>query len=339
MGVHKLLLAATCFLVLTPFSAELAGQQRRDPSLNGRSGGKTIYGDVRITDTDPSSSRIAKFDIVLYTEARTIVSRETVAGNGRYRFNNIPSGYYDIVIEVEGAEIARVRVDANSPLVDDIRQDLNFEWKSDFRRTTRTSTISAADRYDRNSANASLFTKAGTAIDAKDYEVAAQLLKKILTSDPKDFQARTELGNVYLLQSKYAEAETEYLHAFDLRPDYFPALLNLGRVELAQQKYDVAVEVLNRAVKLRPTSPETNYFLGESYLQLKKGSLAVGYLKEALRLDPKGMAEVHLRLALLYNAAGMRDKAAAEYEAFLKQRPDYQDRKKLEDYITTNKKP
>ena len=46
-----------------------------------------------------------------------------------------------------------------------------------------------------------------------------------------------------------------------------------------------------------------------------------------------------LRLALLYNAAGMKDKAAAEYEAFLKQRPDYPDRKQLEEYISTNKKP
>jgi hypothetical protein len=51
------------------------------------------------------------------------------------------------------------------------------------------------------------------------------------------------------------------------------------------------------------------------------------------------MVDVHLRLALLYHSAGMKDKAAAEYEAFLKQRPDYQDRKQLEDYISANKKP
>jgi len=57
-----------------------------------------------------------------------------------------------------------------------------------------------------------------------------------------------------------------------------------------------------------------------------------------LRLDPKNIAEVHLRLALLYDRAGMKDKAAAEYESFLKQRPDYKERKKLEAYISANKK-
>jgi len=144
---------------------------------------------------------------------------------------------------------------------------------------------------------------------------------------------------VHVLQSKYAEAENEYLRALDLHSGFFLALLNLGRAEMSQQKYDVAIEVLGRAVKLRPESADANYLLGESYLQVKKGSTAVQYLNEALRLDPKNMAEVHLRLARLYIAAGMKDKAAAEYEAFLKKRPDFKDRKKLEEYISANKKP
>ena len=64
-----------------------------------------------------------------------------------------------------------------------------------------------------------------------------------------------------------------------------------------------------------------------------------GYLNEALKLDPVGMADAHLRLAALYNGAGMKDKAAAEYEEFLKKRPDDPEKQKLQDYITANKKP
>jgi len=72
---------------------------------------------------------------------------------------------------------------------------------------------------------------------------------------------------------------------------------------------------------------------------VKKGSVAVNYLNEALKLDPIGMADAHLRLATLYNAVGWKDKAAAEYEQFLKKKPDFADRKKLEQYIAANKKP
>jgi Tfp pilus assembly protein PilF len=60
-------------------------------------------------------------------------------------------------------------------------------------------------------------------------------------------------------------------------------------------------------------------------------------LNEALRLDPVGMADAHLRLASLYNAAGYKDRAAHEYEQFLQKKPDYPDRKKLQEYIDANK--
>ncbi len=326
-------------VLIAPGVSSAAVAQIRDPTLNGRSGGHALYGDVTIEGYEASRGRPVKVDLTLYTEGRTIVERNTISGSGRYRFNNIPSGLYEIVAEVDGQEVARVRVDLRSPLVDDVKQDLAFEWKSNPTGSSKRTAISVADRYERNFANTALFMKASGAIDAKRYDEGAEFLKKILVADPKDFQAWTELGNVHLLQSKYSEAENEYLRAIDVHPGFFPALLNLGRVEVAQQQYEVAIEVLLRALKGRPDSADVNYLLGESYLQMKKGSMAVGYLNEAIRLDPAGMAEVHLRLALLYNNAGMKDKAAVEYEAFLKKRPDYKDRKKLEGYISANKKP
>ena len=312
--------------------------QMRDPVVGGRSGGHSVYGDIKIETPQTAGAKPVKIDLTLYTESRQTFARDVVFGGGRYRFNNVPGGIYELVAEVEGQEITRVRVDLNSPLVDEVRKDLSFELKSNT-ATPRAGIISAADQYQRNSTNAAAFTKAAAAIDSKKYDEGATLLKQIVQSDAKDFQAWTELGNVHLLQAKYSEAENDFLRAIDLHPNFFLALLNLGRTEIAQQKYDVAIEVLNRAVKIKPDSADANYFLGESYLQVKKGSLAVGYLNEALRLDPRGMADVHLRLARLYDAAGMKDKAAAEYQAFLSKRPDYKDRRKLEEYISANKKP
>jgi tetratricopeptide (TPR) repeat protein len=74
------------------------------------------------------------------------------------------------------------------------------------------------------------------------------------------------------------------------------------------------------------------------YEQVKKGSKAVVCLNEALKLDPIGMADAHMRLAALYNAAGYKDRAAAEYEQFLSKRPDYPEKEKLLKYIRENKK-
>jgi len=103
-----------------------------------------------------------------------------------------------------------------------------------------------------------------------------------------------------------------------------------------QKRYDEAVDKLTRAVELQPQSADANLFLGEAYLHLKKGSKAIPYLNEAGKL---GNIQAHLDLGWLYNAAGLKDKAVVEYQELLKKKPDYPDRKKLEQYISENKKP
>ena len=50
------------------------------------------------------------------------------------------------------------------------------------------------------------------------------------------------------------------------------------------------------------------------------------------------MAEAHLGLATLYQPAGLPRKAAAEYKAFLKKRPDYREPRKLEKHIAENRR-
>jgi hypothetical protein len=53
-------------------------------------------------------------------------------------------------------------------------------------------------------------------------------------------------------------------------------------------------------------------------------------LNEAIRLAPIEKAEIHLRLAQLYNGANLKDKAVEEYKLFLGKVPDYKDRDKLD---------
>ncbi len=307
-------------------------------NVRAQAGLHVLYGDLRVDESRVQGLKPISFDIILYTDTGIVVGRQSVANNGRYRFNNLRSGWFDVVVEVEGSEVTRVRVDLTSPLLHDYQQDISLEWKPTPEARSKPGVISAADSYVRSAANEALFNHAREAADRKQYDRAAELLQRIVKADARDFPAWAELGNVHFLQKNFNDAENEYLHAIDGHPSFFLALFNLGRLEIALKKYDVAIEALAKAVKARPESPDANYFLGEAYLQIKKGSVAVGYLSEALRLDPQGMAEVHLRLALLYHGAGMKDKAAAEYEAFLKKKPDYADRKTLEKYIAENKK-
>jgi Flp pilus assembly protein TadD len=305
--------------------------------IMAQSGTLTLFGDVKVDDTKANGLKPQSFDIILYTLGGNVVGRQKVSNNGRYRFLGIRNGEYDLVVEVESAEVVRLRLNVGGVPGSDFRQDIELEWRSTgLRETLRKQTISAADVYQRPEANQSLFEKAQGAVDKKKYEQAVTLFRQLLDKDAQDFQAWTELGTAYLLQGNDSEAEKAYMRAIELRPGFVLPLLNIGRLRTSKNKFQEAIEPLTQAVELQPTSAEANFLLGEAYLQTKKGSKAVGYLNEAAKL---GKAEAHLRLATLYNAAGLKDRAATEYEEFLKKQPDYPDRKKLEQYISANKKP
>lgn len=296
----------------------------------------TLYGDITV-ETEPGgdSKKPLALEVQLYIINGTLIGRQTVGANGRYRFMELRNGEYDVVVLSENLEVARVRVRVESVYKNDFRQDITLEARTDH-TANKAATISASDVYERTPANKSLFAKAQKAVDEKKYDEAMDLFTRLLAADAKDFQAWTELGTVQLMRNNIEEAEKDYRRAIQERPTFTLALLNLGRVLSAQKKYEEATEPLSEAVKSSPTSADANFLLGEAYLQVKKGSKAVPYLNDAARL---GKPDAHLRLATLYNAVGLKDKAAHEYEEFLKKRPDYKDRKALEQYISENKKP
>ncbi|MGB8508820.1 MAG: tetratricopeptide repeat protein [Pyrinomonadaceae bacterium] len=300
-----------------------------------QTGSHILYGDFKVEEGKAEGQVPLSFDVVLYDENGTMIGRQTVTNGGRYRFMNLGNGWYSLVVEVEANEVARMRVQVASPFKNDFRQDISMEWRARPLGRDKAGAVSAADFYKRTSASQSLFEKAEDALNKKRYEEATALLRQIVGSDGKDYQAWTELGTARLLQNDAGEAEKDYLRAAEVNPSFPLALLNLGRLRLARKDYEGAIEFLTGAVELKPPSADANYLLGESYLQLKKGSKAVGYLEEAARL---GRNDAHLRLAALYHGAGLKDRAAAEYEQFLAAEPTYADRKKLEQYIKENKK-
>jgi cytochrome c-type biogenesis protein CcmH/NrfG len=323
----------TVLLVLLLTSLEVQGQRGVTPRAGGT---HYVYGDIKVNQGQASGKPIS-LDLVLFNEYGNAISRQRVSSNGRYRFIDLADGRYYIVVEFESNEITRITIDFSSPLKTDLQQDIELQMRD--LSAVKTGVISAADRYDRGTKTAAIFSRASEAIQNKRYDVAISLLRQVVDTDPADFQAWVELGTAYFAEKNFDEAEKAYTQALKRKADNPVALISLGRLRIAQKNFDGAIEALTQAVKVQPTSPQANYFLGEAYLQIKKGSLGVGYLNEAIKLDPVGMADAHLRLATLYNAAGMKDKAAAEYEQFLKQRPDDPDRKKMEKYITENKKP
>jgi len=105
---------------------------------------------------------------------------------------------------------------------------------------------------------------------------------------------------------------------------------------MLQKRFPDAIELLKKATSLEQGTPLAHRLLGEAYLLTRQGTLGVASLNEALRLDPKGMAECHLMIAKLYDAAGDKISASREYRLFLVKVPDFKEREILERYIKEN---
>jgi tetratricopeptide (TPR) repeat protein len=324
-------------LSINAFGQDPFPNRRQTQTGSAALGVHVLYGDLFVDEGGSGGSKKPLlYEVVLYNQGGTIVARQSVAPGGRYRFQNLKDGLYELAAVLNGDEIARIRAEIPfSPYQHDYRQDLALKWTET--PTTKPGSISATDYYKRSAANEALFTRSKEATDQKRYDDAIAALQQLVAQDPRDFQAWTELGTVFLFKGSYEDSEAAYQKAISERPTFFLAHMDLGKLRYVLKKFDTAIEPLTEAVRIQPTSADANYYLGESYLQIKKGSKAVGYLYEALKLDPVGRADVHLHLAALYNAAGLKDKAAKEYEDFLKKKPDYPERKKLEQYIAENK--
>jgi len=261
--------------------------------------------------------------------------RRKVTNGGTYRFDNLTPGEYELVVEIDQHEVSRTRIFLSSLHAPyGLQQDILVDWQPPG-SSTKAATVSAADVHDRTAANKRLFKKAEDAVAAKDYDQAISLLTQIVAGDKDDYQAQTILGTLLASKGKYDEAERAYLSALSAKPTFPPALLDSGRLKLRQKKFAEAIDQLTQLVGVQPDSGEGNLLLGDAYVQVDRKSEAIPYLQAAANL---GYPEAHLRLAWIYDATGSKDKAALEYEGFLKQKPDYPERQKLEGYIRANKK-
>ncbi|MFL6228742.1 MAG: hypothetical protein ACJ741_08185, partial [Pyrinomonadaceae bacterium] len=160
-------------------------------------GNHTLYGDLKVEEAEGASVKPPlSFDILLYLADGTLVGRQSVSNNGRYRFLNLRNGFYDIVVEVENREVARLKqINVNSPYKNDFVQNIVMAWRADAApKPARAATVSADDLYKRSAANQKRFEHAGAAMDKKEYDEAVAQYDALLAADPQDFQAWTELG-------------------------------------------------------------------------------------------------------------------------------------------------
>lgn len=296
--------------------------------------GVDVSGSVIITgdgERDPNPEMTVY--VVSQSNLAFVFGRQKIKNKNAFRIEAVPAGLMTLVLEIDGKEFARYPINAAGTQM--VRQDISLTWAQVNEKLEKLGVVDARTSYTRSKKNEELFTKAMEQKNAGKAEQAISSLTRLTKDDPKDYIAFNELGNL-LFDKNPAAAEAAYRSSFAERPESPYALVNLGKLQFSQKQFEASIETLNQALKIDDKSADAYHYLGENHLAMRKGSLAVGFLNKAIELAPSEKAELHLRLGALYNAAGLRDRAVAEYRAFLSKVPTYERRSELQTYIEAN---
>ena len=324
-------LCASIIIIGSSMTALAQGDVRSATGLPIPIGEPVIWGQVELRGLKPNEPRPNVVVTLVMNGAQ--VARAYADDRGYYVFRRQRASSGSVLqVTVGGLDVGSQMI---SPGSGD-RIDMAIDWASNS-RAAGPGVVSAKGLYQgRSQKNEKLFDQAVAASKGKDKDNAIKLFNELLASDPQDFVAWTELGSLYFAKEKHSDAIAAYDKALALKPDFMVALMNLGKLHIADKEFAKAALVLEKAIAADPTSPDAHHYLGEAYLQNKQGSKAVGALNEAIRLAPVEKADIHLRLATLYNAANLKDRAVNEYKLFLQKKPDYAEKAKLEKYIKDN---
>jgi tetratricopeptide (TPR) repeat protein len=124
-------------------------------------------------------------------------------------------------------------------------------------------------------------------------------------------------GNALLKNGAYSEAIGMFHKIVSIEPKNFEAQFNLAYAYQQADQYDKAVVEYNRAISLEPKNPDCWANLGYVYEKLGKTNKAVDAITRSINLNP-GNVDTRMNLAALYEESGALIQAATQYEGVIK---------------------
>jgi Flp pilus assembly protein TadD len=135
-------------------------------------------------------------------------------------------------------------------------------------------------------------------LDQRKYRAAEKQYQEILTKDPDNFDALSNLGVVYVRSGNLRSAESTLKKAVAIAPDNDFLLTTLGIVQYRQSKFDDAIAELRKAIVINPKSATAHNYLGIAASQKGRQQEAEKEILQALANNPDD-ADAHFNLAVI----------------------------------------
>jgi serine/threonine-protein kinase len=243
----------------------------------------------------------------LYSEARTLLDRPRVAGNGSRAAKLLEQA----VAQDPSFALAYAALG-------DAYWDVYQAENNPAMVTKATDAIMAAMKLDPERA-AVYYSLGNMQYLTGRSEDAVASLKRSLALQPDSDESHRLLGEVLADRGDVDGGVAQLQEAIRIRPRYWRGYMALGLAYYRAGRFRDALEPYRRATELQPNEPSPFANLGTVYHRLGDITAAIGNYEHAVRLGPSGSA--YANLALAYYRAGRLDDARDAYEQSLAANP------------------
>ena len=295
------------------FVPSVVAQRERD-TYTGNSQTFEVSGEVRVVETGLYAQNVP---VRLERFSGGLIDQIVTDSRGRFRFPNLPRGYYKVVVNAPGYTPAQQ--DADLQVL--FRIYLVFELNADSSKRPSglalltdviDARVPAAAREDFNNGRA--------ALTRKNYKEGIAYLEKATLGYSNFFEAQLLLGIALMDLKGWEKAERALLRAIEIKPQNPPAMIYLGEVYWRQKRYPEAEQTLREGLRLDEKSWHGQFTLGRLYWDMGEVTKAGGPIGMTLQLKPE-LAEAHLLAGNILLRVNQRERALVEYREYLRLAP------------------
>lgn len=292
-----------------------------------------IRGYVRNT----SGKAVENVRVSLLDENRQTLRTRFSDTSGKYEFRAIGRGVYFLRVDTIGTiyENLEQRIEltslSSSTTEEPVIVDLVVRVAKNATASARPSTTFSQEVPE---AAQKEYERGLNSLKSNKAEAAIASFKKALELFSDYYDALEQLGNLYVEQRDYQNAETVLVRAVEINRDGWRAHYSLGVAQYNLTRRNEAIASLKRAIELNGDSPNAHMWLGIVLSQnTQTRTEAIQAFERVIQIAKDAIPQAYFYLGSLYSKNNQYKEAAAALESFLRLEPQNPEREKLKKII------
>lgn len=277
---------------------------------------------IRGRVTLPSGFAAEGYARITLKTAQSVLSTLYTNNSGEFQIRNLSEGIYFVEAEVPRSNFEPVtrRVELGRGLLVDVVLELREKKDPGLNRVGKV--VSAAELRQTVPAAAKKQYELGLKFVTKgDYQQAATHFEEAVSIYPEYLAARNDLGAQYLKLKRIDEAEKYFEGVLRDDPKNFNAKFNMGLVQVERHDYTGAIALLNQAIAIDSTRPVAHLWIGIAKLELGDLDVAEAELTRALITGGDDCVAAHYHLARIYLNRGDLNEATRSVQSYIQLAP------------------